>query len=76
MITGYATTSASEYDSRCSSEIIDSKEVKGEEFYMDSDYVGMERTFERKGMKARICERGFRGYFELLVNIDRFLEPP
>ncbi len=29
---------------------------------MDSDYVGTDRAFERKGMKARICERGRRGH--------------
>ena len=62
LITGYATTSASVHDSRCSSELIDNNDVKGEEFYMDSGYVGTEGAFERKGMKARICERGRRGH--------------
>ena len=50
------------HDSRYSSELVDCNDIKREEFYMDSGYVGMEIAFVRKGMKARICERGCRGH--------------
>lgn len=43
-------------------ELIDSNDVAGEVFWLDAGYVGTDREFKRKGVKAIICEKRFRSH--------------
>lgn len=62
LITGYDTTSASVHDSKRASELIDDKDKKGENVWLDAGYVGTADGFVEKGMNPIICDKGHRGH--------------
>ncbi len=61
IITGFTVTDASVHDSQETDNLLDEND-RGEEFYGDSAYTGekQERIIEKKGLKNRACEKGYK----------------
>jgi IS5 family transposase len=63
LITKYIVSSAKVHDSQATDLLLDEHD-KGDPFYADSAYTGepQEQIIESKGMKNRVCERGYRNH--------------
>lgn len=59
---GYDTTDASVHDSKVSDSLIDDKDSKGEDVWLDAGYVGKDGDLKDKGVNPIICERGCRNH--------------
>ena len=62
LIRSYDTTDASVHDSKVSDSLIDDRDAKGEDVWLDAGYVGKDDDLKKKEVNPIICERGYRNH--------------
>jgi len=61
LVDTYVVTDASVHDSQPTQSLLDEKD-KGQDYYLDSGYIGQEDVLRSHGMNPIICEKGVRNH--------------